>query len=233
MSSLTENKPNLYQKAIDLTFMNYRKPLKTSTISYYSDVLKANEFGHIFWATGVERQADQALELIVLGDGARWIWDLVDLHFPQAIQIVDWFHACEYLTPVAKQAFNNTTQQQTWIQSVRDNLWCGRLDEVIDACQQHIQPQLPSDKDHAQLAVTYFQNNRQRMDYPTYRANGYQIGSGTIESAVKQIASQRMKVSGARWNLDNARWVAKARASFLSGKWNVLATQREHVQRCA
>ena len=202
-------------------------------ISYYSDVLKAEEFGHIFWATGVERQADQAVELILLGDGARWIWDLADLHFPQAVQIVDWFHACEYLMPVAKQAFKDTNQQQKWIQAVRDDLWQGRLDEVIEACQQHIQPQLPPDKDQARLAVTYFSNNRQRMDYPTYRAQGYQIGSGTIESAVKQIASQRMKVSGARWNLDNARWVAKARASFLSGTWNFLATRREHVQQCA
>lgn len=202
-------------------------------ISYYSDVLKAEEFGHIFWATGVERQVDQAVELILLGDGARWIWDLADLHFPQAVQIVDWFHACEYLMPVAKQAFKDTNQQQKWIQAVRDDLWQGRLDEVIEACQQHIQPQLPPDKDQAQLAVTYFSNNRQRMDYPTYRAQGYQIGSGTIESAVKQIASQRMKVSGARWNLDNARWVAKARASFLSGTWNFLATRREHVQQCA
>lgn len=202
-------------------------------ISYYSDVLKAEEFGRIFWATGVERLVDQALELIILGDGARWIWDLVDLHFPQAIQIVDWFHACEYLTPVAKQAFKDLSQQQQWIQTMRDHLWNGRLDEVIEACQQHFQARLVSDKDHAQLAVTYFLNNRQRMDYPTYRANGYQIGSGTIESAVKQIASQRMKVSGARWNLDNARWVAKARASFLSGKWDSLATRREHCQLCA
>ena len=59
-----------------------------------------------------------------------------------------------------------------------------------------------SDDDPAQKAVTYFTNNRLRMDYPTYRKNGYQIGSGTIESAAKQIVSQRMKVTGAIWNLD-------------------------------
>jgi hypothetical protein len=202
-------------------------------ISYYSDVLKAEEFGPIFWATGVEQQADRALELIILGDGARWIWDLADLYFPQAVQIVDWFHACEYLTPVAKQSFKDHHQQQQWIQTVRDDLWEGRLDRVITACQQHIQPSLPADKDAAQVAVTYFQNNQQRMDYPTYRANGYQIGSGTIESAVKQIASQRMKVSGARWHLNNARWVSKARSAFLSGQWQSLAQRRKFIQLCA
>ena len=202
-------------------------------ISYYSDVLKAEEFGQIFWSTGVEHQADQALELILLGDGARWIWDLADLYFPQAVQIVDWFHACEYLTPVAKQSFKDSHQQQHWIQAVRDDLWHGRLDDVIAACQQQIQPQLPSDKDAAQVAVTYFQNNRQRMDYPTYRANGYQIGSGTIESGVKQIAAQRMKVSGARWHLNHARWVAKARSAFLSEQWQTLAQQRKFIQLSA
>ena len=71
------------------------------------------------------------------------------------------------------------------------------------------------------------------MDYPTYRANGYQIGSGTIESGVKQIASQRMKVAGARWNLDSARLVAKARAAYLSGHWHNLAQQSEPLSECA
>ncbi len=56
----------------------------------------------------------------------------------------------------------------------------------------------------ARKAVTYFTNNQHRMDYPTYRENGYQIGSGTIESACKQIVTQRLKVSGAIWELDNA-----------------------------
>jgi hypothetical protein len=71
------------------------------------------------------------------------------------------------------------------------------------------------------------------MDYPTYRANGYQIGSGTIESAVKQIASQRMKVSGACWNVQSARMVAKARATFLSGQWDRIVSQRKFVPKCA
>ena len=79
-------------------------------------------------------------------------------------------------------------------------VWQGNLSDVIDACQQQVQPQLKRDDDPAQVAVRYFRNNQHRMDgYPTYRANGYQTGSGTI-GGVKQIASQRMKVSGAHWN---------------------------------
>ena len=139
------------------------------------------------------------------------------------MQIVDWFHACEYLTPVAKAAFSDNQCREKWVEQVKDDLWHGDLSAVIDACQQQVQPQLKRDDDPAQIAVRYFCNNRHRMDYPTYRAHGYQIGSGTIESGVKQIASQRMKVSGARWNLDSARFVSKARAAYLSGHWHDLA----------
>jgi hypothetical protein len=171
--------------------------------------------------------------LIFLGDGARWIWDLVALYYPNAIQIVDWFHACEYLTPVMKLVSGNSQAQKQWLEKVKDDLWQGRLDVVIAACQEHVQADLAVEDDPAQQAVRYYQNNQQRMDYPTYRANGYQIGSGTIESGVKQIASQRMKVSGARWNLQSARLVAKAQAAYLSGQWRQLAQRREYPSKCA
>lgn len=207
--------------------------VQAQNITYYCDVITAEDFGRTVWATGVQRQADRALELIFLGDGARWIWDLVDLYFPDAVQIVDWFHACEYLTPVAKAAFADHQRRDKWLEQVKDDLWQGDLTAVIDACQSYCQLDLKVDDDPAQQAVRYFHNNRHRMDYPTYRANGFQIGSGTIESGVKQIASQRMKVSGARWNLDSARLVSKARAAFLSGQWSDLAQQPEPLSACA
>jgi hypothetical protein len=205
--------------------------IKAENITYYADIASAEDFSPLVWATGVQRHAQLASELIFLADGARWIWDLVDLHFPQAVQIVDWFHACEYIAPVAKLAFQDKQQQLLWIKQVQDDLWHGKLDEVVAACAQYCDPQ--REDDPAQKAVTYYTNNRHRMDYPTYRANGYQIGSGTIESAIKQIAEKRMKVSGARWNFDSARLVAKARAAFLSGNWNSLATRRESLGNAA
>ena len=67
------------------------------------------------------------------------------------------------------------------------------------------------------------------MDYPTYRANGYQIGSGTIESGCKQIVTQRLKVAGAIWEQSNAVKTAKARAAFLSDQWDIITSRREHL----
>lgn len=207
--------------------------IQAENITYYADVCEAQTFGELVWASGLQRNADQAIELIFIGDGAAWIWRLVERYFPDAIQIVDWFHACEYLVDVARATFSEAQKRHAWLTTQRTALWKGELDEVIAACQVLIQPTRDADDDPAQKAVTYFTNNRSRMDYPTYRNNGYQIGSGTIESAAKQIVAQRMKVTGAIWNLDSARLVAKARAAFLSDQWNDLAARRTHLNLAA
>jgi hypothetical protein len=206
-------------------------PIQAEDITYYADICEAQAFGGLAWATGVQRNAHLAQELIFLADGAKWIWDLVEEHFPQAVQIVDWFHACEYIAPVAQVAFDDAGQRSAWIEQVKSALWEGRLDDVIAACQEHANPS--RENDPAQKAVTYYTNNRHRMHYPTYRANGYRIGSGTVESAAKQIGTLRMKVPGARWNLRGGRLVSKARAAFLSNQWDDLAARRTHLRRAA
>jgi len=176
--------------------------------------LEAKEFGHLLWATGCQRQAQLAEELIFLGDGAEWIWNLVQEHYPEAVQIVDWFHATEYIAPVANATFTDKDKRQSWSDQVRSDLWDGKLDEVIAAFDRFTHQQATQT---ATKAVTYFTNNQHCMDYPSYRAKGYQIGSGTIESGCKQIVPQRLKIAGAIWDLDNAIKIAKARAALLSG----------------
>lgn len=201
--------------------------IQATDISYYCDIQEAQSFGDLLWATGCQRQAQLADELIFLGDGAEWIWNLVQGHYPEAVQIVDWFHATEYIAPVANAAFADEDKRQAWTKQVRTDLWDGKLQAVIDAFDcftEHHRAQEPALK-----AVSYFTNNRHRMDYPTYRANGYHIGSGTIESGCKRIVSQRLKVAGAIWDHHNAIKTAKARAALLSGQWTTLASRREHL----
>jgi len=201
--------------------------IQATDMTYYCDIKEAQQFGELLWATGCQRQAHLAQELIFLGDGAEWIWNQVREHYPEAIQIVDWFHATEYIAPVATAAFATEAQQQTWIKQVRTDLWNGDLDAVITAFARFTDQ--PRATEAATKAVTYFTNNRQRMDYPTYRTKGYQIGSGTIESGCKQIVTQRLKVAGAIWQLDNCVQTAKARAALLSGQWQVISARREHL----
>jgi hypothetical protein len=198
--------------------------IQAENIHYYADICPASEFGSLLWATGVQHHAQLARELIILGDGAEWIWNLVAQHYPKAVQILDWFHATEYLMPVAKAAFSAEETQDVWLNQAKQALWDGKIEEVITACLDLAQAENSSDP--AFVAARYFNENRDRMDYPTYRRHGYQIGSGTIESAAKQIGTMRMKVAGATWNEDSARKVAKARAAYLSDEWDALATYR-------
>ena len=201
--------------------------IHATDIRYYCDIGEASQFGKLLWATGCQHQAQLAQELIFLGDGAEWIWKLVQEHYPEAVQIVDWFHATEYIAPVATAALATEAQQQAWIKQVRTNLWDGDLDAVIAAFERFTDHHRATEA--ATKAVTYFTNNRPRMDYPTYRAQGYQIGSGTIESGCKQIVGQRLKIAGAIWNLDNCIKTAKARAALLSGQWSTISARREHL----
>jgi hypothetical protein len=201
--------------------------IRATDISYYCDIREAQQFGHLLWATGCQRQAQLADELIFLGDGAEWIWNLVQDHYPEAVQIVDWFHATEYIAPVANAAFTDKDKRQAWITQVRTDLWNGKLKAVIKAFEHFTEHHRAQEA--ACKAVTYFTNNHHRMDYPTYRAKGYQIGSGTIESGCKQIVTQRLKVAGAIWDHHNAIKTAKARAALLSGQWDTLTSRREHL----
>ncbi len=205
-------------RARDSTSSDQDTPPATE-ITYYCDITEAEEFGQLLWATGYQRWADQAHELVFVADAAVWIWNLVSDYYPHAVQIVDWYHAVEYITPIANAAFGeNTAENKAWRDQVSSDLWEGHFDQVLDAFQAwHDHPQAGP---VAQRAFTYYTNNRDRMRYPYFRANGYRIGSGTVESACKQIGTQRLKVAGARWSEQGARKTAKARAALLSGQWD-------------
>jgi len=199
--------------------------LRAKNITYYCDITEAQAFGTLLWASAVQRSADLANEIIFVADGAAWIWNLVERNFPHAVQIVDWYHAVEYLPPIAEAAFGAGSQPaKAWLDQVCMALWDGQVQDVIAACkafQSH-----PHAGEVARKAVTYYTNNAKRMDYARFRAAGYQIGSGTVESGCKQIATQRLKRAGARWTLEGARLTAKARAAWLSGAWNQLSASR-------
>jgi len=199
--------------------------MQATEIEYRSELSHAEEFGQLLWASGLSAQIDRAQEQVFVCDGAVWIWKLVEQYFPDAVQIVDWYHACQYLYPIAEAVFGPSMQdKKTWITETKGLLWNGEIDAVIAACRK--QQQLAPAQDAAAKAISYFTNNAQRLDYLHFREMGYFIGSGTIESACKQIVSARLKKPGARWLEVNVSLIAKARAAYLSGDqiWQKLFT---------
>ena len=187
---------------------------RATHIRYYCDLVEAQTFGKLMWATGCAAQADRTRELVFGCDGAAWIWNLLTTHYPQAVQIVDWYHAADRLTRVAHAAFDQPATRDTWLERSETDLWEGRVAEVIQACAD-----LGTQCSEAQEAATYFTNHAARMRYDQYRAKDYLIGSGTVESSCKQIVTQRLKCSGAQWIVPGAVATAKARAAWLSAEW--------------
>lgn len=187
-------------------------------IQYYTDFRPAADFSALTWATGFGRLADQAEVVIFIADGAEWIWRIVSEHFPQAVQIVDWYHAFSYVQTVAQAAFSDTAVRDDWIEQQRQALRHGRRSVVFRACRQL----MDAAPDAVKRALTFFTNQRARMRYDRYRAAGYQIGSGTMESGCKQLGLGRLRIAGAQWSAQGARLVAKARAAYLSGEWDEL-----------
>jgi hypothetical protein len=195
--------------------------LRAKNIRYSCDITGADDFGKLLWATGCAVNADLSPELVFLGDGAVWIWNLVAQYYSHAIQIVDWYHAEEHLEGVAMAAFAIPSERSLWLEAVTQSLWDGQVEDVIFACEVLAHSCLK-----AQQAVNYFTNNINRMRYDKFRAAGYMIGSGTVESGCKQIVTQRLKLPGAQWVVTGAVQTAKARAAWLSGQWQMLCDHR-------
>jgi len=137
---------------------------------------------------------------------------------------VDWYHAVEYIAPVAKAALGEgTPESQAWQDRVRTDLWEGHFERVLSSFEQLLDH--PKAGEAARKARNYYINNRKRMRYAEFRSKGFRIGSGTVESGCKQIGTQRLKVAGARWGLQGARKTAKARAALLSNQWGSITAR--------
>jgi hypothetical protein len=193
--------------------------IKAEEIDYYADMADAQQFARLVWLKAYERGASLAKEVILLGDGAPWIWLRLGMLFPQAIQILDWYHAQGYLVQVAQAVFGPATRpRKVWLKRELDLLWDGNVRQVIQNLEtlQETHPEIEAIQD----AITYYTNNQHRMNYPAYREWGLQIGSGTIESGCKRVVKARLDQAGMTWTVEGARAVLKARAAYLSGRWD-------------
>jgi Uncharacterised protein family (UPF0236) len=187
---------------------------------YHISLEEAARFGQLLWGTAVAYQADRAEELVFVCDGAAWIWKLVEHYFPDAVQIVDWYHACQYFYPLAEALFSSEQQQEAWLAEMKDLLWQGQAATILQRCRR-----LPKKvRRPANQLISYYTNNQERMRYAEFRQQQYLIGSGTVESSCKQIVTMRLKRAGARWSKSGASATAKARCAWLSNDWEAVTT---------
>jgi hypothetical protein len=158
--------------------------------------------------------------VVVLADGAKWIWNQTALHFPDAIQILDVWHATQRLWEVGRLAFLEEEARTQWVQARQAELWQYQTDALLWALASVAKRCEPA-REKAQETMGYYHNNRERMDYPRYEKLGLQVGSGPVESGCKQVVTQRLKGAGMRWREAGAQTVARLRCLLLGGEWNL------------
>lgn len=184
---------------------------------HYAAVLGSKEdFTPALWALAVNCEVPTAKERAVIGDGAAWVWSVAEDVCPDGRQIVDWFHAVQHLAEAAIALYPNdhdVRQRQRWLKTHKDHLYMGRTHKIIAALHQ---------RERADLAG-YFEHHQRRMQYLEFREEGFPIGSGTVESGVKQF-KQRLPGTGMRWNAPNAQRMLVIRAAVLGNEFAALWT---------
>lgn len=204
-----------------------RCTVTTVAASFVADLTDAATFGPQLWAEAVQRGVLLDCELVVLGDGSHWIWDLAALHFPDAIEILDWYHASSYLWAAAHAIYGEGSDlAKRWATEQLGLLWEGKIAQVLETLQAQ-----SGAGDAVGAAVSYYRYHQGRMRYAEYRALGMQIGSGSIESGCKQVIGARLKQAGMIWDVGGATAVARVRTWLKSGRWAEAMALRPMRQR--
>lgn len=186
---------------------------------YAAGLEPAAAFGRRLAVVAHGVQAERASKLAVLGDGAAWIWQLAEEHFPHAVQIVDWYHASERVWELGRALHGNgTPETETWVTGQLTRLLAGQA--AILAREWAALPLSGEAATVRDEQVTYFTNQAGRMAYARYRAAGWDIGSGMIESGCKTVIGQRQKGAGMRWSERGAQTVANVRLLLVNTEWD-------------
>jgi hypothetical protein len=186
------------------------------------------------WGTRMRQAADQwhmgqARRVVVMGDGAPWIWNLSAEHFPQAIEIVDFYHAVEHLWSTGESLWGDrrtSTATRTWVRRARRLLKRGGVDLVIAAIQRGRDRPGSNLSEAAATTVRrnleYFKTNRHRMQYQRYRRLNLPIGTGAVEGSCKFVVQSRFKRPGSRWSRKGLANMLSLKMARLNGHWDTL-----------
>ena len=183
-------------------------------VHYTAGLGAKRDFTPALWALAVRHQLPTAKERAGIGDGAAWVWNGAEDVCPDGRQIVDWFHAVQPLAQAANTLYpdeRDAKKRQRWLKTYQDHLDMGRIHKITAALVKAGRPDLAG----------YFETHQRRMQYLEFREERWPIGSGVIESGVKQF-KQRLTGPGMRWNADNANRLLVVRAAVLGNDFHDL-----------
>ena len=187
--------------------------------SYLSTLQPVEHFGALVYTEARRRGSTQAQQVVVLGDGAPWIWNLANQHFPGATQIVDLYHArehCHALGALVAPVLGE--DHASWLADRLDDLDHGDIAALVTAGRDL--DLTDGTREALDKALGYFQTNAARMRYAEFRELGHFVGSGAVEAGCKAVIGQRLKLSGMRWTVRGAAGIATLRCQEASGRWD-------------
>jgi hypothetical protein len=195
-----------------------RKASTSHQVRYLAGFYTLDDLGLQLRRQAAQVGWDEAEQQIALSDGGNGLEEFFRKNFPRAVCILDFWHAKEYLVELAHALFGEaSTEGTTWLDEQ-----CHRLKhEGGAAVLAHLEA-LDVSRHSAAVQEThrcttnYYRNHAQRMDYPTYIANGWEIGSGPVESACKTVVNNRLDGSGMRWGPSGSDSLCHLRALYLS-----------------
>jgi hypothetical protein len=199
--------------------------------TYTGAIETAKEFGKRIYREALRRGWSCAKKKVVIGDGAEWIWNVVAEHFPDAIQIVDLYHARQHLWEVARQLYpHEEIKEKAWMKVHQKRLLeKGKIEKLVGALRSlntanaHLAEKIRTEAD-------YFERNAERMRYPKFRRQHLFVGSGVIEAGCKTIIGSRLKQSGMFWTVRGANAILTLRCSHLNGRFQDYWEERREAR---
>jgi hypothetical protein len=186
----------------------------------------SEEFGRRLYVRALLSGLERAKLVVVIGDGAEWIWNEAKIHFPKCTEILDYFHACEHIHSLARVLYGEgDANGKRWAKTHCDRLKTNGPQSLLKALSRR-KPKTEEQKEALRLEMGYFKTHRRRMNYPKYLAKGLMIGSGPVESACKIVVGQRLKQAGMRWS-------EKGADAILALRTAVLSNETERIQQFA
>lgn len=186
---------------------------------YVGCIGSAEEFKKMLWATAVKSGCQNVKEVVILGDGSHWIWNMAKELFPNAVFILDYYHFEEHVYECANIVYPaDEVNRKKWAKEIIDGFISGKIDYTIE----NLKPEGYSEKAVSSKVLglkTYLENNKDKINYKLYKEKGFFIGSGAIEGAHKHVLQQRLKLAGMRWSRGGAQYIASLRCANKSGKW--------------
>jgi hypothetical protein len=188
--------------------------------SYVAGFEQAADFMVRFRQEALRRRMAAALLFVLLGDGAAWIWEQGQKCFPMAIQILDLYHALEHLSTLTKLLEPQTDAAKTLWQSWKEQFLIDDVAQVLNQARERTAKLSGEAAELAGKEIGYFERNKNRMLYGTYRALGLFYGSGVVEAGCKNVIGGRCKGSGMLWSVPGATHVLDLRCALFGNQFD-------------